>query len=181
MTPSYTSTDDASSDLIGRVTIPVKELMSNPNEMFDRSDRLAGYEDATAMKGTLHWSIGYYNKVPLNRKLERPLENPQPPKKSAPEMEMYPGDKAPNPAARDGPPPPPDVKRTPPDSKHPSGILSVIIHQINNLERQNLKGASGNNREGEAGQDTDEPSEQSSNLPSGYCEIIINDDMVYKT
>ncbi|CAG8671086.1 3552_t:CDS:10, partial [Acaulospora colombiana] len=57
----------------------------------------------------------------------------------------------------------------------------VVIHQINNLERQNLKGASGDAREGQAGQDTDEPSEQGSNLPSGYCEIIVNDDMVYKT
>lgn len=155
--------------------------MSKPNQMFDRSDRLAGYEDATAMKGTLHWSIGYYDKVSLTRELERPLENPPSPKKSAPEMEMRPGDKAPSPAVKKSPPPPPDVSRTPPDLKYPSGILSVIIHQINNLERQNLKGASGNNREGQAGQDTDEPSEQGSNLPSGYCEVIINDDMVYKT
>jgi hypothetical protein len=155
--------------------------MSKPNQMFDRSDQLAGYEDATAMKGTLHWSIGFYDKVPLTRELEHPLENPPPPKKSAVEMEMHPRDQAPNPAARDGPPPPPDSNRTPPDPKYPSGILSVIVHQINNLERQNLKGASGNNREGQSGQDTDEPAEQGSNLPSGYCEIIINDDMVYKT
>jgi Ca2+-dependent lipid-binding protein len=58
--------------------------------------------------------------------------------------------------------------------------LSVILHQINNLERQDLKGNTGE-REGEAGQDTDEPSEQSDNLPSGYGEIIVNDEMVYKT
>jgi hypothetical protein len=49
------------------------------------------------------------------------------------------------------------------------------------LERQNLAGASGKEREGQAGQDTDEPSEQSENLPSAYCEIIVNDDMIYKT
>lgn len=173
--------DGSFSDLIGRVTIPVKEIMSKPNQMFDRSDHLSGYEDATAMKGTLHWSIGFYDKVPLTPELERPLENPPPPKKSAPEMEMRPGDQAPNPAARDGPPPLPDISRTPPDPKYPSGILGLVIHQINNLERQNLKGASGNSREGQAGQDTDEPAEQGSNLPSGYCEVIINDDMVYKT
>lgn len=168
-------------DLIGRVQIPVKELMATPNKMFDRADKLVGFEDATSMSGTLHWSIGYFDKVPLNRKLERPLDNPPPPKKSAASMEMLPGDKAPNPAAKDGPPPPADVKRTPPDTKYPSGILSVIVHQINNLERQNLKGASGKDREGQVGQDTDEPSEQGSNLPSGYCEILINDDLVYKT
>jgi hypothetical protein len=32
----------------------------------------------------------------------------------------------------------------------------------------------------QAGQDTDEASEQDSNLPSAYCEIILNDDMVFK-
>ncbi|PVG01479.1 hypothetical protein CPB86DRAFT_781696 [Serendipita vermifera] len=168
-------------DLIGRVEIPVKELMAKPNKMFDRVDKLVGFENATAMSGTLHWSIGYFDKVPLNRALERPPENPVPAKKPAAAMEMRPGDKGPRPAATDPPPPAPDVQRTPPDPKYPSGILSVVIHQINNLERQNLKGASGDDREGQAGQDTDEPGEQGSNLPSGYCEIIVNDDMVYKT
>lgn len=177
----WDSDKHSADDLIGRVTIPVKELMAQPNKMFDRHDKLAGFEDASSMKGTLHWSIGYFNKVPLNKELERPLENPPPEKKTAPEMEMKPRDKAPNPAAKDGVPPPADVTRTPPDPRFPSGILSIVIHQINNLERANLKGASGSNREGQAGQDTDEPSEEGSNLPSGYCEIIINDDMVYKT
>lgn len=96
-------------------------------------------------------------------------------------MEIRPGDKAPNPAARDLPPPPPDVQRTPPDPDFPSGVLSIVIHQINNLERQNLAGNSSKEREGQAGQDTDEPSEQSDNLPSAYCEIILNDDLIYKT
>lgn len=176
----WDSDKHSADDLIGRVTIPVKEIMATPNKMVDRIDTLSGYEDANAMSGKLHWSIGYYDKVPLNRQLERPLDPPPPEKKTSAAMEMRPGDKAPNPAAKDGPPPPADVQRTPPDPKYPSGILGVVIHQINNLERQNLKGASGD-REGQAGQDTDEPSEQGSNLPSGYCEIVINDDLVYKT
>jgi hypothetical protein len=41
------------SDLIGRVRIPVKDLMATPNKMIDRSDKLVGFEDATAMSGTL--------------------------------------------------------------------------------------------------------------------------------
>ncbi|ELU42220.1 glycosyl hydrolase family 10 protein [Rhizoctonia solani AG-1 IA] len=155
--------------------------MSKPNEVIRRTDKLVGFEDATDMQGTLHWSIGYFPKVPLNKELERAEENPPPPSKTAPEMEMLPNDKAPNPARRDLPPPPPDVSRTPPDPAYPSGILKVVIHQINNLERQNLFGTTGKEREGQAGQDTDEPSEQGSNLPSGYCELIVNDDMIYKT
>ena len=43
----------------------------------------------------------------------------------------------------------------------------IIVHFISNLERRDLKGADGN-REGVAGQDTDNPTEQSSNLPSSY-------------
>ncbi|CCO32297.1 Meiotically up-regulated gene 190 protein [Rhizoctonia solani AG-1 IB] len=168
-------------DLIGRVQIPVKELISKPNEVIRRTDKLVGFEDATDMEGTLHWSVGYYPKLPLKKELERPEENPPPPTRTAPEMEMRPGDKGPNPAKRDLPPPPPDVSRTPPDPAYPSGILKVVVHQINNLERQNLFGTSGKEREGQAGQDTDEPSEQGGNLPSGYCELIVNDDMIYKT
>lgn len=70
-------------DLIGRVQIPVKQLMAEPNRMIDRTDKLVGFEDATEMSGMLHWSIGYFDKVPLNKALERPEENPAPPKKSA--------------------------------------------------------------------------------------------------
>ncbi|EJD51313.1 hypothetical protein AURDEDRAFT_159718 [Auricularia subglabra TFB-10046 SS5] len=177
-------------DLLGRVHIPVKELMKRPNEMFDRVDPLMGFEDADSMEGKLNWSIGYFEKCPLNKKLERiepfdAAKTPVPEKlpKTATEMEMRPHDKAPNPAARDLPPPPPDVQRTPPDPEWPSGVLSVIVHQINNLERQNLKGTTGSDkeREGRAGQDTDEPGEQNANLPSAYCEIVVNDDLVYKT
>lgn len=92
-----------------------------------------------------------------------------------------------------------DALRTPPDPNIASGILSVIIHQINNreftrpqssarsnekafhtVERQDIKGNTGK-REGQAGQDTAEPAEEGQNMPNGYCEIIVNDDLIYKT
>ncbi|ORY26481.1 hypothetical protein BCR39DRAFT_540905 [Naematelia encephala] len=172
-------------DLVGRVQIPVEELMLQPNEMHRRADHLRGFEDADDMPGKLHWSIGYFEKAPLVKELERSptveeAKNEPPPAKTAPEMEMMPKDIAPNPAKKDLPPPPPDVQKTKPDPKWPSGVLSIILHQVQNLERQNLDGKSGD-REGEAGQDTDEPSEQSDNLPSGYGEFVVNDDMIYKT
>ena len=95
---------------------------------------------------------------------------------------------APNPAKKDLPPPPPDILRTRPDPEFPSGVLNVTIHHVSsrrnacseqrlsqdsydqamNVERQNLKGRTGE-REGEAGQDTDQASEQADNLPS-VCE-----------
>ncbi|KAG8993711.1 hypothetical protein FRB94_010453 [Tulasnella sp. JGI-2019a] len=177
-------------DLIGRIQVPIKKLMTEPNVSHRREDGLRGFEDANEMKGKLVWSVGYYEKVPLNKDLERPLPPPKTPaeqaaaakpSRTAPEMEMRPGDKGPNPAAKDLPPPPPDVQRTPPDPEWPSGVLSVIIHQINGLERQNLKGTTSKDREGKEGQDTDDPADQGDNLPSAYCELVVNDDLVYKT
>ncbi|WVW81245.1 hypothetical protein I302_103236 [Kwoniella bestiolae CBS 10118] len=172
-------------DLVGRVQVPVEELMMKPNEMIRREDKLMGFEDANEMPGKVVWSIGYFEKAPLIKELERgptveEAKAAPEPSKTAPEMEMLPQDAAPNPAKKDLPPPPPDVQKTKPDPQWPSGVLSIILHQVNNLERQNLEGASGD-REGEAGQDTDQPSEQSENLPSGYGEFLVNDDMVYKT
>ncbi|WWD22673.1 hypothetical protein CI109_107166 [Kwoniella shandongensis] len=172
-------------DLVGRVQIPVEELMQKPNTMIRREDSLMGFEDADDMPGKIVWSIGYFEKAPLVKELERgptveEAKAAPAPTKTAPEMEMMPADAAPNPAKQDLPPPAPDVQKTKPDPKWPSGVLSIILHQVNNLERQNLDGKSGD-REGEAGQDTDEPSEQSDNLPSGYGEFLVNDDMVYKT
>jgi hypothetical protein len=125
------------------------------------------------------WSIGYFEKAPLNKKLERPLtleeENAAPPPKEQTASEMLPNDRAPNPAHHDLPPPPADVTRTRPDPDYPSGVLSIVLHQIQNLERQQLEGKNGDDREGEAGQDTDDPSQQTVNLPSGYGEYFINE------
>jgi hypothetical protein len=39
------------SDLVGRVQIPVAELMRKPNEMIRREDNLMGFEDANDMPG----------------------------------------------------------------------------------------------------------------------------------
>jgi len=159
--------------------------MAQPNKTIRREDGLKGFEDSNDMPGTLVWSVGYYEKVPLRKHFERPLtaeeEKNQPAQPSPASKEMLPYDVAPNPARNDLPPPPPDVTRTHPDPEFPSGVLSIVLHQVNNLERQQLSGKSGDDREGEAGQDTDDPSQQTNNLPSGYGEFIINDELVYRS
>jgi hypothetical protein len=162
-------------DLVGRVSIPVNELMKEPGAMKKRVDRLQGFEDANQMPGTLYWDVGYYPKIPLNQKLriEEPGTGKPKEVKDKVEMQQEEGTIA---DTKDEL----DVLRIPPDPNVPTGILSVIIHQINNLERQDIKGNTGS-REGQAGQDTSEPAQEGSNLPNSYCEIIINDDMVYKT
>jgi hypothetical protein len=72
--------------------------MENPNQMVRRTDDLMGFEDADDMSGKLNWSIGYFEKVPLRKELERGLneevkkQQPAQPTRTAPEMEMLPGD-----------------------------------------------------------------------------------------
>ncbi|GAA6022197.1 hypothetical protein JCM10207_003939 [Rhodosporidiobolus poonsookiae] len=163
-------------DLVGRVQVPVTDLMLKPNEMQHRTDKLLGFEDADSMAGTLTWSVAYYSKVKLNPKLKtEPGIDHTLPK----ELQDHPQLKLPeNPQDT---PEEADVQRTPPDPKYPAGVLSVVVHQIHSLERANTRGTSGKNREGQAGQDTDETSEQSSSLPSSYFELVINDDMIYKS
>ena len=122
-------------DLVGRVQIPVEDLMKKPNQMLRREDHLMGFEDADNMPGKVVWSIGYFEKAPLLKDLERTSTVEEAaaattPAKTPPEMEMLPKDKAPNPAKKDLPPPPPDVQKTRPDSKWPSGVLSIILHQV---------------------------------------------------
>lgn len=192
-------------DLIGRVQVPVSELMASPNRWVDRTDHLVGYEDKDAMSGTVSWSVGYFSKLELKEAMRsggrkevnvpvkedlasealekkelarRPLDASAPLK----DLAGQPGkNKAIKEAVKEFPVEPPSVFNTRPDPAFPSGILSLTVHQINDLERQNLNGASGGEREGERGQDTARADELSENLPSAYVEFVVNDEMVYKT
>ncbi|KAL5612945.1 hypothetical protein BROUX41_003978 [Berkeleyomyces rouxiae] len=74
---------------------------------------------------------------------------------------------------------------TPPDPQWPSGILSIVVHQIVGLELVNIKGSVGKRkgREYEPGRPEagSTKEEQGSSLPSSYCTILLNDELVYKT
>ncbi|GAA5969047.1 hypothetical protein JCM11641_007450 [Rhodosporidiobolus odoratus] len=164
-------------DLVGRIEVPITDLMLKPNEMMHRTDKLMGFENADSMKGTLTWSVAYYEKAKLNPELKK---EPGVDHSLPVELQNHPELKVEG-NAQDTPEEA-DVQRTPPDPQYPAGILSVMIHQIHNLEKQSVKGATGKDRqEGAAGQDTSEASEQADNLPSSYVELALNDDIVYKT
>ncbi|BGP36486.1 hypothetical protein JCM10449v2_000387 [Rhodotorula kratochvilovae] len=163
-------------DLVGRINVPITDLMLEPGKMHHRTDKLMGFEDADSMAGTLTWSVAFYPKVKLNPELKKaPGIDHTLPKELQDQPELKLPENMPDTAEEA------DIDRTPPDPKYPAGILSVVVHHLSSLERQNLKGASGAHREGTAGQDTDAPSEQGGNLPSSYCEFVVNDDLVYKT
>jgi hypothetical protein len=76
------------------------------------------------------------------------------------------------------------VKHTPPDPLWPSGICSIVVHQIVNLELENIKGTQGSRkgREFEPAKPYGDTAEESSgNLPTSYCTILFNDELVYRT
>lgn len=164
-------------DLVGRVNIPLNEVMTNPGHTTRRTDKLMGFEDADSMSGTLTWSVAYYEKAKLDRalKTEKGTAQNEPTALAGQgtEQQATPADTKEE----------ADALHVPPRKDLKSGVLSVVVHQISQLERQNLKGASGKTakREGAAGQDTDAPEEEGPNLPNSYCEIFVNDNMVYKT
>ncbi|TKA51956.1 hypothetical protein B0A53_05040 [Rhodotorula sp. CCFEE 5036] len=163
-------------DLVGRVQVPIHDLMLKPDEMHHRTDKLMGFEDADEMSGTVTWSVGYFEKVKLNPKLKLkagidhalPKELQDKPELKVEENSIDTEEEA-------------DASRTPPDPNYPAGILSVIVHNIFGLERQNLSGRKGRIREGQSGQDTDDPSEQDDNIPSAYVEIVLDDCVKYRT
>ena len=70
---------------------------------------------------------------------------------------------------------------TPPDPIWPSGIVHVVVHQIVNLQLANIKGSDGNRKGKEYepakpyGENTEE---QGGDLPTSYCKILLNDQLV---
>lgn len=70
--------------------------------------------DANEMSGKLNWSVGYYERAPLLKEMEKPEKVPTPPPTTTlvEQETMMPGEKAPLPA-KTPPPPPADPYRTP--------------------------------------------------------------------
>jgi hypothetical protein len=174
-------------DIVGRVQRRLSELVkgSTLNTFQEFDDGLMGFEDADEMQGKLKWRVGFFEKAELNRALMKKVEEDEKKSeargddKTKQHLEEEAKDKATTSVdnAEEV-----DALRTPPDPKYPSGILSLHVHHIVGLERRDVeKGVMGKEREGTQGQDISASGETPEHLPSGYCEMIVNDDIVYKT
>jgi C2 domain len=186
----YTADDD-----LGRVEVDLKELMHSPktkNKMCDRVDRFRGQDPNENMPGTLSWSVGYYSKTRITedqlakqnedeniktkedlkkqvsetaeRKLREATEHDESKEANQQKTQDY--------RERENA----LICASPPDPKYPSGILSIQIHNITGLEVESLQKKDKDNelnREDEA--------DQSDDLPSSYCTIILNHKKIYMT
>ncbi|PYH87427.1 C2 domain protein [Aspergillus ellipticus CBS 707.79] len=165
-------------DIVGKVELPIRKMIQHPGKMYAQVSKLQGLNEGSEMPGELHWEVGFFGKPKLRAELRTDGKKKDLPDnfKDVPEFQDDKG--VISNEVEDA------VTKTPPDPLWPSGILSVVVHQIVNLETENVKGSNGNRngREYEPAKPFGEQKEeQGEKLPTSYCKIIINDELVYRT
>ncbi|GJE98733.1 C2 domain-containing protein [Phanerochaete sordida] len=167
-------------DLLGVADVDILELVRASGQPHRRVARLHD-RSRPDTPGTLEYTVGYYAKRPPTRSLRSDGQDPGVPPdlreraefKNAKEIALNDLEAA--------------VLVTPPDPAWPSGILSVQVHEIRGLgvrtegrERNVVR--TKHAREGEKGQDEGgQEIEEAEGLPSSYCTISLNDELVYQT
>ncbi|KAL2203600.1 meiotically up-regulated protein [Sarocladium strictum] len=175
----WDSDRSSADDVVGKVELSIQKLIQHPGKMFPQVSRLQGVKADSTMPGELHWEVGFFGKTQFRKALRTDGKDINLPKELADKPEFQDDKGAVESKEEDA------VTHTPPDPLWPSGILSIVVHQIVGLELANIKGTSGS-RKGkefqpgrpEAGEVKEE---QSKDLPSSYCTILLNDDLIYKT
>lgn len=175
----WDSDRSSADDVVGKVELSIQKLIQHPGKMFPQTSKLQGVGAESTMPGELHWEVGFFGKTQFRKALRTSGQDINLPKELADKPELQDKKGAIESAEEDA------VVHTPPDPLWPSGVLSIVVHQIVGLELANMKGTTGS-RKGkefeparpEAGEVKEE---EGKSLPSSYCTILINDDLVYKT
>ncbi|EHK45655.1 hypothetical protein TRIATDRAFT_41385 [Trichoderma atroviride IMI 206040] len=175
----WDSDRSSADDEVGKIELSIQELIQHPGKMFQHVSTLSGLKPDTVMPGELHWEVGFFGKTRFRKALRTDGHNVNVVKELGDRPEFHDDWGTIQNEEEDA------AVHTPPDPLWPSGVLSIVVHQIVGLELANVKGSEGN-RKGkeyeparpEAGEVKEE---QSKKLPSSYCTILVNDDLVYKT
>jgi len=165
-------------DIVGKVELSMQKMIQHPGKMYPQVSKLSGMDEGSEMPGQLHWEVGYFGKTQFRRALRTDGKQKDLPEnlKHMPELQDEKG--VTNTKTDDA------VMHTPPDPLWPSGICSVVVHQIVNLELENVKGTEGSRKGREYepakayGESTEE---QHHKLPTSYCTVLFNDELVYRT
>jgi hypothetical protein len=165
-------------DIVGKVELSIQKMIQHPGKMYPQVSKLTGMDAGSEMPGELHWEVGYFGKPQFRPALRTDGKNRALPDtlKDDPRLQDEKG--VTNSEQDDA------VMTTPPDPLWPSGICNVIVHQIVNLELENVKGSVGNRkgREFEPAKPYGEATEETGgDLPTSYCTILYNDQLVYRT
>ncbi len=162
-------------DVVGKVELSIQKLIQHPRKMYPQVSQLQGTHAESEMPGELHWEVGYFPKPNFRPALRTDGKDPTLPAglRDDPKFQDEKGNLD-TPLAD-------AVAHTPPDPLWPSGICSVVVHQIVNLELEDIQGSHGNRRgrEYEPARDAGEiKSEEGGRLPSAYVVIHMNDQLV---
>ncbi|KAH8659346.1 C2 domain protein [Tricladium varicosporioides] len=165
-----------SDDVVGKVQFDIRELIKNhSNTVTERADKLVD-EENKPLPGTLFWDIGYFPRANFKSSMRTDGKDVSIPEEIRHRAEFQ-DDKGTVTTQQEV-----DVTTTPPDPSLPSGICSVLIHQIENLEEERPSGSFGSYKPWTpaqiSGENTDE---EADDLPSSYCSILQNDELVFKT
>jgi Ca2+-dependent lipid-binding protein len=164
-----------SDDVVGKVELSMQKMIQHPGKMYPQMSKLRGMDADSSMPGELHWEVGYFGKPQFRPALRTHGKDVNLPAALQDKKELQDDKGALDNAEENA------VVHTPPDPLWPSGVCSVIVHQIVNLEIQNIKGSDGNRkgREFEPAQESGElKEEENKKLPSSYCTILFNDELV---
>ena len=171
----WDSDRNTADDIVGKVELSMQKMIQHPGKMYPQVSKLTGMEANSEMPGELHWEVGYFGKPHFRPALRTDGKNRDIPEALKDQKEFQDEKGSLDNETEDA------VVHTPPDPLWPTGICSVVIHQIVNLELENVKGSEGKRkgREFEPAKDAGENTEEESkNLPSSYCTILFNDQLV---
>ncbi|KAH0071934.1 hypothetical protein KCU66_g22318, partial [Aureobasidium melanogenum] len=165
-------------DIVGKVELSMQKMIQHPGKMYPQVSKLAGMDIDSEMPGELHWEVGFFGKPQFRPALRTDGKNHALPENLRDKPELQDEKGVANTDTDDA------VQHTPPDPLWPSGICSIVVHQIVNLELDNVKGTEGSRKGREyepakpSGEGTDE---EGAHLPTSYCTILYNDELVYRT
>jgi hypothetical protein len=163
-------------DVVGKIDFDLRDLIKNyANTITERSDDLHD-EKGELLPGTLFWDIGYFPRSSFKGSLKIDGKDVGVPEEIRHRPEFA-DDKGVVTTEQEA-----EVTTTPPDPSLPTGICSILIHQIDNLEVVRPSGSFGSYKPWSPAQVTGENTdEEHHELPSSYCTILQNDALVFKT
>ncbi|KAH8697657.1 C2 domain protein [Talaromyces proteolyticus] len=174
----WDSDRNSADDIVGKVELSIQKMIQHPGIMYPQVSRLEGMDEGSSMPGELRWEVGYFGKPRLRPELRTDGENHELPETLRHEPTLQDEKGVISTEDEDA------VSHTPPDPLWPSGICSIVIHQIVNLQLENIHGTQGSRKGKEfepAKPYGENAEEQGKDLPTGYCTILLNDQLVYRT
>ncbi|KAI0050335.1 hypothetical protein FA95DRAFT_1555850 [Auriscalpium vulgare] len=187
----WDSDRSSADDMMGFAEIDIIDLMRHKNEAHRRISHLIS-PDTSNRPGTVEYTAGYYAKMPPNESLKTAGHDPGIPEDLRASEEFK---EARDTALSDLEA---AVLVCPPDPhEYVSGVVGVQVHEIRDLGvgrggRLGEKGGQGmggklkesiglGGEEGQKGSDQAGVDEEGEGLPSSYCTISLNDELVYQT